>query len=152
MRETEKPDNSNKKHEQRKNNKSSTKQVGLSHLKEEIRYIKRTLEIKRQWISFHRIKENQKIKQKQIKKTETKKEESINRNKEQEQKQEKGKGDKKESITRKRVRRSKRIKNALKNFKIYYQNVRGLKSKLDSLQGMIDDYQPALVCIVETYM
>ena len=62
--------------------------------------------------------------------TETKEEQSINSNKEQEQKQEKDKGDKKESITRKRVRRSKRIKNALKNFKIYYQNVRGLKSKL----------------------
>ena len=99
-------------------------------------------------------------KQKKIKKsnrnksknTETNKKQSINSNKEQEQKQEKGKGDKKESITRKRVRRSKRIKNALKNFKIYYQNVRGLKSKLDSLQERIDDYQPALVCIVETNM
>ena len=43
-RETEKPDNSNKEHEQRKNNKSSTKQVELSHLKEEIRYTKRTME------------------------------------------------------------------------------------------------------------
>ena len=86
------------------------------------------------------------------KNTEIKEEQSINSNKEQEQKQEKDKGDKKESITKKRVRRSKRIKNALKNFKIYYQNVRGLKSKLDSLQEMIDDYQPALVCIVETHM
>ena len=44
-RETEKPDNSNKEHEQRKNNESSTKQVELSHLKEEIKYIKRTLDI-----------------------------------------------------------------------------------------------------------
>ena len=43
-RETEKPGNSNKEHEQRKNNKSSTKQVELSHLKEEIRYTKRTME------------------------------------------------------------------------------------------------------------
>ena len=86
------------------------------------------------------------------KNTEIKEEQSINSNKEQEQKQEEDKGDKKESITRKRVRRSKRIKSALKNFKIYYQNVRGLKSKLDSLQEMIDDYQPVLVCIVETHM
>ena len=61
------------------------------------------------------------------------------------------KGDK-ESITRKRVRRSKRIKNALKNFEICHCNVIGLKSKLDSLQEMIDDYQPALVCIVQTHM
>ena len=44
-RETEKPDNSNKEREQRKNNASSTKQVELSHLKEEIKYIKRTLDI-----------------------------------------------------------------------------------------------------------
>ena len=35
---------------------------------------------------------------------------------------------------------------------MYYQNVRALKSKLDSPQEMIDDYQPALVCIVETNM
>ena len=49
------------------------------------------------------------------------------------------------------MRRSKRIKNALKIFKIYYQNVQGLKSKLDALQEMIDDYQPSLVCIVETH-
>ena len=47
MRETEKPDNSNKEHEQRKNNKSSTKQVELSYLKEEVKYIKRTLDILR---------------------------------------------------------------------------------------------------------
>ena len=36
-KETEKPDNSNKEHEQRKNKESSTKQVELSHLKEEIK-------------------------------------------------------------------------------------------------------------------
>ena len=94
----------------------------------------------------------QKIKQKQIKNTENNKEQSKNSNKEQEQKQEKGKGDEKESITRKIVRRSKKIKVALKNFKTYYQNVGKLKSKLDSLQEMIDDYQPALVWIVETHL
>ena len=44
-RETEKPDNSNTEHEQRKNNESSTKKVELSHLKEERKYIKRTLDI-----------------------------------------------------------------------------------------------------------
>ena len=43
--ETEKPDNSNKEHEQMKNNESSTKQVELSCLKEEIKDIKRTLDI-----------------------------------------------------------------------------------------------------------
>ena len=44
-RETEKPDNSNKEDEQRKSNESSTKQVELSYLKDEIKYIKRTLDI-----------------------------------------------------------------------------------------------------------
>ena len=44
-RETEKPDNSNKEDEQRKSNESSTKQVELSYLKEEIKYIKGTLDI-----------------------------------------------------------------------------------------------------------
>ena len=44
-KETQKPDNSNTEHEQRKNNESSTKKVELSHLKEERKYIKRTLDI-----------------------------------------------------------------------------------------------------------
>ena len=38
---TKKQDNSNKEHEQRKNNESSTKQVELSYLKEEIKDIKK---------------------------------------------------------------------------------------------------------------
>ena len=82
--------------------------------------------------------------------TETKEEQSIKTIKNKNENKKKTKKDKKES--RKRVRRSKRIKTALKNFKIYYQNVRAPKSKLDSLQQMIEDYQPALVCIVETHM
>ena len=32
---------------------------------------------------------------------------------------------------------------------MYYQNVRGLKSKLNSPQEMKDKYQLSLVCIVE---
>ena len=46
---------------------------------------------------------------------------------------------KKDSSTGKRAGNSKRTKSALKESKIYYQNVRGLNSKLDSLQEMIDD-------------
>ena len=78
MRETEKPDNGNKEHEQRKNNESSTKQVELRHSRKEIKYIKRTLDIllERQWLETPKdnkegsteTKKNQKIKQKQIKK------------------------------------------------------------------------------------
>ena len=54
LKETTKPDNSSKEHEQsqRKNNKSSTELVQLSYLKEEIKYIKKTLDIllKRKWL------------------------------------------------------------------------------------------------------
>ena len=116
MRETEKQNNSNKEHEKRKNNKSSTKQVELSCLKEEIKYIKRTLDIppKRQWLETSKDNEED---SRDIQK----KNQKIKKNKLKTQKP------------------TKRIKNALKDFKIYYQNVRGLKSKLDSLQEMIDD-------------
>ena len=124
--------------------------------------MKRTLDIllERQWLETRKDNEEGSTETKKIRKsnrnksknTETKEEQSISSNKEQEQKREKDKGDEKESITRKRVRRSKRIKNEPKNFKIYYQSVRGLKSKLVSLQEMIDDYEPALVCMVETHM
>ena len=41
-------------------------------------------------------------------------------------------------------KRSKMIKNALRNFKVFYQNVRGLKSKVDSIIETISDYQPIL--------
>ena len=41
---------------------------------------------------------------------------------------------------KKKTKRSKKIKNALTNFKVFYQNVRGLKSNVDSLMGTIKDY------------
>ena len=50
------------------------------------------------------------------------------------------------------IRRSKNIKNRHRDFKIYYQNVRGLKSKIDSLAETIDDYEPTLICLVETHL
>ena len=50
------------------------------------------------------------------------------------------------------IRRSKNIKNRLRDFKIYYQNGRGLKSKTDSLAETIDDYEPTLICLVETHL
>ena len=89
-RETEKPDNSNKEHKQRKNNESSTKQVELSYFKEEMKYIKGTLDIllKGQWIETLKDSKgdstditNQKIKQKLIKNTETNRAQTINSNK-----------------------------------------------------------------------
>ena len=36
-------------------------------------------------------------------------------------------------ITKKKTRRSKKIKNALTIIKVFYQNVRGLKSQVDSI-------------------
>ena len=43
-------------------------------------------------------------------------------------------------ITKTKTRWSKEIKNALKNFKVFYQNIRGLKSKLNSIMETISDY------------
>ena len=43
------------------------------------------------------------------------------------------------------------MNNALTNFKVFYQNIRGLKSKVDSIMETISDYQPILICLVETH-
>ena len=51
-----------------------------------------------------------------------------------------------------KIRKSKKIKNRLTNLKIYHQNVRGLKSKIDSLAEIIDDYEPTQICLVETHL
>ena len=51
---------------------------------------------------------------------------------------------------KKKTRWSKKIKNALKNFKVFYQNITGLKSKVDSIMETISDFQPILICLVET--
>ena len=51
-----------------------------------------------------------------------------------------------------KIRGSKKIKNRLRDLKIYYQNVRGLKSKTDSLAETIDDYEPTLICLIETHL
>ena len=54
-------------------------------------------------------------------------------------------------ITKKKTR-SKKIKNALTNFKVFYQNIRGLKSKVDSIMETFSDYQPILIYLVETHL
>ena len=48
------------------------------------------------------------------------------------------------------ARRCKRIKNALKLFKIFYQNIRGIKPMVVSLTETVDDTNPTIICIVET--
>ena len=60
--------------------------------------------------------------------------------------------EKKEKQIKKKTRRSKKIKNALQKFTIVYQNIRGLKSKVDSVQELVDDCQLNLLCLVETHM
>ena len=51
-----------------------------------------------------------------------------------------------------KARRSKRIKNVPKHFKIFYQNIRGIISKVDSLTETVDDTNPTIICLVETHM
>ena len=55
-------------------------------------------------------------------------------------------------ITKKKTKRSKKTKNALTNFKVFYQNIAGLKSKADSIMETISDYQPILICLVEIHL
>ena len=55
-------------------------------------------------------------------------------------------------ITKKKTRRSKKIKNALINLKVFYQNIRGLKSKVDFIMETFSDYQPILIYLVETHL
>ena len=46
----------------------------------------------------------------------------------------------------------KKEQNALTNFKVFYQNVKGLKSKVDSIMETISEYQPMLICSVKTHL
>ena len=50
------------------------------------------------------------------------------------------------------MRRGKTIKNKLKNFKILFNNVRGIKSKVKSLQDVVMETQPTVICLVETHL
>lgn len=63
-------------------------------------------------------------------------------------KQNRAKG-KKEKSTQEEVKEQ---KNALKHLTIFYQNIKGMKSKLDSLTKSMDDTNPTIKCILETHM
>ena len=78
----------------------------------------------------------------------------INRNKEnrqaselQQEKQQKKGGKQK----KREKKRSNKIKNIFKGFKVFYQNVRWLKSKIDALD-VIDDYKSSIICLVEIHL
>ena len=60
--------------------------------------------------------------------------------------------ERKEKQIKKKTWRSKKINNALRKFIIVYQNIRGLKLKVDAVQELVDDCQPNLLCLVETHM
>ena len=52
----------------------------------------------------------------------------------------------------KKTRRGRPIKNKLKKFKVWFQNVRGLKSKMESLQDKLDEVCPTLIGITESHL
>ena len=68
------------------------------------------------------------------------------------QKQDKSKNRTKWWNRKKKTRWSKKIKNALTNFKTFYQNVRGLKSKVDSIMETVSDYQAIPICFFEMHL
>ena len=68
------------------------------------------------------------------------------------EKKQKRNKEKKENKVKNKTRRSKKIKNALRKFTIVYQNIRWLKSKVNSVQELVNDCQPNLLCLVEIHM
>ena len=52
----------------------------------------------------------------------------------------------------KKNRRSKKLKNTLKSCKFYYLNIRGLKSKIESLKKIIIEEKPEVIGLVETML
>ena len=90
-----------------------------------------------------RIRKTQKEIETKIK-IETKKIYNQNYNKKNNKKREKAEKLKKQKV--------KKIKNPFKDFKIFYQNVKGLNSKIDKLEEAIDDYKPDLICLLETHL
>ena len=53
---------------------------------------------------------------------------------------------------RRSVRRGKRIRNTLHNFKIMCVNIRGIKSKQDSVKEKVDFLKPTIVCFMEMFL
>ena len=53
----------------------------------------------------------------------------------------------------KKTRRSQnKLRNSFKSFKVYYVNIRGIKSKLVSINRILLDHKPQVVCITETHL
>ena len=52
----------------------------------------------------------------------------------------------------KKIRCLKWIRNSFKNLKLLYVNIRGRKSKTDSLASIIEEMNPSIICLVETQL
>lgn len=76
-----------------------------------------------------------------------------NNNKKQEEKQKKRKKqEEKNKKMRKKTKRKKTIEKQLQDMSIYYTNIRGMKSKKNSLDIYIEEFQPDIIGIVETHL
>ena len=51
---------------------------------------------------------------------------------------------------KKKIRRSQRCRNALKKCKIMEDNVRGVKSKINSIKDIINEEEPTIIALTET--
>ena len=60
--------------------------------------------------------------------------------------------EKKTETKHKKVKRGRRIKKNLENFKILYVNIRGIKSKVKSLENIAQEEKPTLIAIAETIL
>lgn len=58
----------------------------------------------------------------------------------------------KEKIEKKRVKRRKTREKSLENMTLYFVNIRGMKSKLESLSQILEELKPDVVGLVETHL
>ena len=58
-----------------------------------------------------------------------------------------------QNMPKQKIRRgNKKCKNEFKNFKVYYVNTRGIKSKIDSIERIAEELSPQVICITETML
>ena len=57
-----------------------------------------------------------------------------------------------EGKRRKKIRRGRKNRNIYKKCRIYYVNMRGIKSKICSLEEILNTVKPSILCLTETHM
>ena len=55
-------------------------------------------------------------------------------------------------LKRKKTRRGKKVQNRMKMFTVYYNNIRGLKGKEESLKDYVKEIEPTIICLTETHL